>query len=188
MTINNSILAFKQGFNGGTRANRFVVEPSWPANLGIQVPSGEATFKMVSASLPGSVVNGISIPWRGRAYNIPGDRSYTPWTVGVYDDNNFNNTWAAIQKWSENMDGHFTHKVVNNDFSFASLQTTWRIRQLSINGNQTIRRITLYKCWPSVIDEIPLNMAEASFVAYPITLTFDYMQIEDADVMIRNNQ
>ncbi len=179
---NNSIVSFKQGFNGGTRANRFVVQPQWPNSL--NVPNSESTFKMVSASLPVAQVNPISIPYRGRLINFAGDRQYTPWSVGIYDDNNPNGLWKGLQKWTELMDGHYTHKVINNDFAYQQLQTTWVIRQLDLNGANTIRKITLYKCWPSMIEEIPLNMGEGSFVTFSAVLTFDYAKIEDIAVSI----
>ena len=42
MANNNSITTFKEGFLGGTRANRFVVEPKWP--IGINVSVKDTTF------------------------------------------------------------------------------------------------------------------------------------------------
>jgi hypothetical protein len=68
--------------------------------------------------------------------------------------------------------------VANNDFAYRTLQTTWRIDQLDVNANQVLRRIFLYKCWPSVIGEIGLNMGENDFVSFSATLTFDNIKIE----------
>lgn len=174
--ISNSIVDFKNEFNGGTRSNRFIVRPIWPAGSNSNLT--EAQFKIVSASLPAVQINSISVPYRGRLINFAGDRQYTPWTVGVYDDSNVNNLWTAFQKWKENMDGHLTHKVTNNNFTYSNYQTTWTMEQLSLNGNKVLRRIILYKCWPSVIGEISLNMGESNFVAFNVTLTFDYLKID----------
>jgi hypothetical protein len=174
--MSNSIIDFKNNFNGGTRAHRFIVYPSWPS--GISVPITDAQFKIVSASLPMATVNSISIPYRGRLINFAGDRQYSPWVVGVYDDGNSQNIWTALQRWKEALDGHWTHRVANNDFAYRTLQTTWRIDQLDVNANQVLRRIFLYKCWPSVIGEIGLNMGENDFVSFSATLTFDNIKIE----------
>ena len=122
MANNNSITTFKEGFLGGTRANRFVVEPIWP--VGINVPADDSSFKMISASLPASTINTISVPYRGRLINFAGDRMYTPWNVGIYDDNNTNSIWKGLHQWAEFMDGHYTHKVKGDDFSYKRLQTT----------------------------------------------------------------
>jgi hypothetical protein len=176
MANNNSIIAFKEGFNGGTRANRFVVVPTWPQN--IVVTDADSSFKIVSASLPAVQVNTISVPYRGRQITFPGDRQYSTWTIGVYDDNNTNNIWKALHRWGENMDGHYTHRVLNNNFSYSQLQTTWTVKQLDANGN-LLKTIYLYKCWPSVVGEIALNMGEVGFVGFSATLTFDYIKIQD---------
>jgi hypothetical protein len=52
------------------------------------------------------------------------------------------------------------------------------MKQLDANG-EILKTITLYKCWPSVVDEISLNMAEPGFVGFSTTLTFDYIKIQD---------
>jgi len=85
-----------------------------------------------------------------------------------------------LHQWAEFMDGHYTHKVKSNDFSYKKLQTTWRMKQLDANG-KILKTITLYKCWPSVVDEIGLNMAEPGFVGFSTTLTFDYIKIQDKE-------
>lgn len=173
----NSISFFKEGFNGGTRANRFIVTPQWPSGIGVN--TNDATFKIISASLPLVQINSISIPYRGRMLNMAGDRQYSPWTIGVYDDNNAQGLWRAFHIWKERMDGHYTHKVktTNRDFSYRQYQKTWVMEQLDINNNSVLRRIELYKCWPSVIGEINLNMGESNFVAFNVTLTFDNINI-----------
>jgi len=173
--MSNSIIDFKESFNGGTRVNRFIVRPTWPA--GVEVGNQDATFKIISASLPAVVVNTIAVPYRGRLINFAGDRQYSPWTVGVYDDGNAYNLWRSFQKWKEFLDGHYTHKVKNNDFAYRTLQTTWQVQHLDLNGDNPIRTITLYKCWPSVISEINLNMGEVNFVSFSVQLTYDNIKI-----------
>lgn len=177
----NTITAFKDAFNGGTRANRFRVYGDWPANMGFTPTTNDTNFKIVSASLPVAQINSISIPYRGRMINFAGDRQYTPWTIGIYDDGNTNNLWRSFQRWKEMMDGHKTHTVItqNNNFSYSQYQKTWTLEQLGINGgNDVIRRIYLYKCWPSVVGEINLNLGESNFVAFNVQLTFDYFKIQ----------
>ena len=176
----NSISYFKDNFNGGTRANRFLVTPQWPS--GISVNNNDSTFKIISASLPLVQINSISIPYRGRMFNVAGDRQYSPWTVGVYDDNNTQGLWRAFQLWKERMDGHFTHKVqtTTRDFSYRQYQKTWMIQQLDVNNTTTFKRtIRLFKCWPSVVGEINLNLGESNFVAFNVTLTFDNIEISE---------
>jgi|688.fasta_scaffold73604_3 hypothetical protein len=172
----NTISDFKTNFNGGTRPNRFTVLPQWPA--GIAPPLTDARFKIVSASLPSVTVNTISVPYRGRIVNFAGDRQYSPWIIGVYDDGNSQNLWRAFQTWKERLDGHWTHEVHQNDYSYRNLQTTWQIDHLDVNNNQVLRRIWLYKCWPSVVGEISLDMGQQEFVSFSVTLTYDNIKIQ----------
>lgn len=172
--MSNSILNFKNGFRGGSRPNRFEVFPSWPSR--ISVNNRESKFKIVSSSLPGAQINTIGIPYRGRTVTFAGDRSYTPWLVGVYDDNNVNNLWKAFNQWKEAMDGHVTHRVENNDFAYNLYQTNWRVNQLDLNGT-VLRTIQLFKCWPNVVGQIDLSMGETNFVSFNVSLTFDYMKV-----------
>lgn len=175
--MTNSISSFKDNFNGGTRVNRFVVIPTWPQ--GINPTTNDSTFKIVSASLPSAQINSISIPYRGRMINFAGDRQYSPWTVGVYDDGNTENLWKAFQTWKEKLDGHYTHLVANNDYGYSSLQTTWQVQHLDLNNSGSpLRTITLYKCWPSAVGELALNMGENNFASFSVTLTFDNFKIE----------
>jgi hypothetical protein len=176
MANKNSIINFKNGFNGGTRANRFQVIPSWPTK--VPRTQDDATYKMVSASLPGTQINTIAVPYRGRTLLLPGDRQYSTWAVGMYDDNNTQNLWKAMHTWSELMDGHYNHLVDSEDYNYDSLQTTWKIKQLDLNGD-LLKTITLYKCWPSVVGEMELNMGDAGFSSFSATLTFDYIRIQD---------
>lgn len=172
--MTNSLINFKNNFNGGTRANRFVVFPVWPAGIG--TGTNDNYFKIVSASLPTLTINSISVPYRGRLLNFAGDRQYSPWVVGVYDDANAKSIWSAFHQWKDRLDGHVTHTVDGNDFAYNTLQRNWRIVQTDVNGAK-IREITLLRCWPSVIGEIGLNMGENNLVSFPVTLTFDNVQI-----------
>jgi hypothetical protein len=174
MPNNNSITKFKDGFKGGSRPNRFEVEPAWPSKVARPT---DTSIKIISASLPQAKINTIGIPYRGRTITYAGDRSYTPWTIGIYDDNNTLNLWKAFQNWKELLDGHYNHRVDSNDFDYSSLQTTWKVHQYDLNGTEKVRTIKLYKCWPNVVGEINLNMGETNFVAFNVSLTFDYMEI-----------
>jgi hypothetical protein len=172
--MSNSLVNFKNQFNGGSRPNRFEVSAVWPT--GISPPVNHLKFKIVSASLPRAKINTIGIPYRGRTITYAGDRTYEPWIVGVYDDGDTTSLWRCFNRWKESLDGHYSHKVLNNDYAYASLQTTWTIKQLDLNGTP-IRQINLFKCWPNVVGDINLNMGETNFVAFNVSLTYDHMEI-----------
>jgi hypothetical protein len=165
----NSITNFKSGFNGGTRANRFEVNivDGWPDSA---PDAYDTTFKIIATQMPLVQINTIVVPYRGRPVNYAGDRQYSPWSLTVYDDSNDNSLWRAFNRWKEMLDGHKTHETY--DVTYESLQKTWNLYQFDTNGN-TIRQIQLYKCWPSNIGEINLNMASNDPVTFSVQMMFD---------------
>lgn len=172
--MTHSINNFKNAFLGGSRANKFVVNSSFPNIIsGGNAASNIGRFTISAASLPKVDIGVVGVPYRGRMAYFAGDRQYAVWPITIYDDNN-NLIWKAFHAWKENLDGHITHTVANNDFSFRSLQTDWNIEQLDNNG-LTIRQIKLHRCWPSEIGGINFDMGSSEFVSFQATLTFDHI-------------
>lgn len=179
----NSISTFKENFNGGSRPNRFEVllTTAFPSGATkVFQPNQKEKFKIFAASLPSAELGTIQVPYRGRMLNLAGDRNYSTWTIGVYDDNNSDNLWKSFQHWKERIDGHVSHQVGGGiavkDFAFKSLQTKWTVNQLDLNGT-VIRTIDLFNCWPEQITALTLDMGSANFSTFTVNLVFDYYQI-----------
>lgn len=178
----NSISTFKEGFNGGTRPNRFEVDLSsaFPTQTKVFKPNVKEKFKIYAASLPSAELGTIQVPYRGRLLSFAGDRNYSTWTIGVYDDNNEDNLWRSFQHWKDRLDGHVSHQVGGgvpvNDFSYKTLQTTWTINQLDLNGS-VLRTITLFNCWPEQVTALNLDMTSANYATFTVNLVFDYYKI-----------
>lgn len=170
---NHSINDFKQAFYGGSRANSFVVNGRFPAGVSANNASAIGRFTISAASLPKADIGVIGIPFRGRMAYYAGDRQYSVWPITIYDDNN-NFLWKAFHSWKEKLDGHVTHKVLNNNFSYSTLQVDWDIEQLAHDGT-TERQIKLHRCWPSEIGGINFDMGSSEFVSFQVTLTFDHI-------------
>lgn len=171
---NNSLNQFKTAFKGGSRANRFVVNSLFPdAVTNGRLTINRGVYTISSASLPKVDVGVVGVPFRGRMAYYAGDRQYSVWPITVYDDGD-NLLWSSFHKWKELMDGHVTHKVNANDFSYATLQKDWTIEQLDNNGN-TIRHIKLHRCWPSEVGGINFDMGSSEMVTFQVTLTFDHI-------------
>jgi len=175
MPIQNSIETFKRSFNGGTRPNRFEVLHSFPEK-GVLLPDVTEKYKIFASSLPRAELGTIQVPYRGRLLNFAGDRNYSSWSISVYDDNNQDNLWRSFQSWKEKLDGHLTHQVYDNDFSYANLQTTWTVNQLDLNG-EVLRTINLYKCWPEQVGQLNFEMSSGNQGQFSVSLAFDYFEI-----------
>lgn len=175
MALNNSLNLFKGAFKGGTRANRFVVTPTFPSLVGnVGAAVEKSPFTISSGSLPKADVGVIGVPFRGRMAYYAGDRQYSVWPIKVYDDND-NALWRAFQTWKEKLDGHVTHQVAGQ-LSYRDKQVDWFMQQLGINGD-VIRKIRLIRCWPSEVGGINFDMGSSEFVTFDVTLTFDNIEI-----------
>lgn len=187
ITPSNSISTFKSAFQGGTRANRFLVSGTWPIGIGANSPNTQMQYKIVSTGIPTATIGTITVGYRGRPIVFAGDRQYPVWNVTVYDDSNTDsNLWKIFQNWIDAIDGHVDHKYVNDDFSYKNHQTTMTLQQLGLNGN-TIRTITLYKAWPVSVYQIELNMQEANPVSFGVQFMFDHMSYTDSSSLSQNS-
>lgn len=172
----NSIIEFKKNFNGGTRSNRFEVISSggWPS--GVPVDISNTPFKIYSTSMPKAEVGTITVGYRGRPFNVAGDRSYTTWQINVYDDRDTKNLWRSFNTWKELLDGHVNHQVANSDFAYKNLQKTWVLNQLNLNGN-ILRTLTLKNCWPGQVGGILFDSSSSTQCSFAVTMIFDWYEI-----------
>ena len=187
---------FKSGFNGGTRANRFIINVMFPSAIA-QVPSSETSLKpstlsyhAIAAKLPSSELGLIQVPYRGRIAYYAGDRDYKPWSVTILDDTGINASWKAFQKWSELLSSHTSNTSTDASFSASSASkllsevTITQLHTPSSSGNDDIgltnlRKITLKHAWPLSIKGIRFDMANGGeLVRYDVEFSYDYYSID----------
>ena len=95
---NKTISQFKsQLIGGGARPNLFEVElTTLPA--GIAWPADNFRYMCKAAQLPASVIANIDIPFRGRIFKVAGDRTIAPWSITVFNDEDFR-IRKAMEEW-----------------------------------------------------------------------------------------
>lgn len=176
--MSNSINDFKNAFRGGTRKNRFELSGTFP--------NGSWNKYLVSAaSLPQVSVLTNTYDYRGRKLLLPGDRIYgeqpggTNWPVTILDDNLQNPTqhWQEFHDWSNSINNHITNTgTQNNPLDYK--EDNWKIKQLDLNCSNVLREITLYGCWPLMVDKIDLNMSRVDeYVTFDVVFVYDYLVI-----------
>ena len=184
-----TISDFKDGFNGGTRANRFKVQINFP-NLVNLDSEHSLQYHAVAAKLPSAELGTIKVPYRGRLAYYAGDRDYKPWTVTIIDDQGTNASWKAFHEWSDYLSSHDENLVVDPSFSAGGAAGNW-LREITFTqlhspetnettepGFQPLKVITLNHAWPSEVGEISLDMGEGgSLVSYNVTFVYDYYDI-----------
>jgi hypothetical protein len=176
---------FKGGFNGGTRANRFIVNINWPADID-PVPE-KLDYHAIATKLPSSELGLIQVPYRGRIAYYAGDRDYKPWTVTILDDTGVNSSWKAFQTWSELLSSHTLNTSSDENFAVDNLLKTIEVTQLHTpNGSKSTdvefdihRKIILNNAWPMSVKGIRFDMANGGeLVRYDVEFSYDYYVIE----------
>ena len=181
--MSQTISNFKDGFNGGTRANRFVVGLDVPT--GVDAPN-TTWYHVIAAKLPESELGSISVPYRGRIAHFAGDRDYKPWTVVVLDDTGSTKLWHTFQQWSSLLSNHATNQVDDKTYKAGVNLKTIKFKQLhdpTTGAAQSepfdvVREVELYHAWPSEVGQIGFDMGEGgSLISFPVTFTYDYYKI-----------
>ena len=150
-----SIENFKSALaNGGVRPTMFSVEITFPQIVvNNQAELNEkALFLVKAATLPGSQIGIIDVPFRGRKLKVSGDRNFADWQTTIINDTDFK-LRKAMEKWSEtiqNMNFAIGENELENYFGTAE------VRQLDRQGKQ-LRVYEFNGIWPNTIAEIPLS-------------------------------
>lgn len=183
-----SISSFISQFKGGFRPNRYLVDGS------IGGTESTTKFHILSASLPGSKINTMSIPYRGRNFKMPGNREYGAWEITVLDDvqrESGTKLWDDFHKWTENFNSHATNLSkfpsgfgaleINGQNADGLGMNNWTIKQLDIDGNIT-KTVVLSNCWPSKVGQIALSMDKNDeLVTFPVTIQYQYIKVDELE-------
>jgi hypothetical protein len=143
---------------GGARPHLFEVSVTLPPSLLlVNAVGGFASDILVKASatsVPASRVSEIPVAFQGRFVNFSGNRTYDPWTIEVYNDEDFN-VYDAFISWLAALNSPLGNK---RDNGFNSSPTGYK----SIaNVYQFGQDESLLKTW--VVDGIfPIMVSEIS--------------------------
>ena len=163
---------------GGVRPTMFEVEMTFPETV---VPdptlaTNEGTFLIKAASLPGSNVGVINVPFRGRQLKVSGDRTFADWSITVVNDVSFG-LRKAFEEWSERIQNHNYALGSNtlNDYFASAI-----VRQLDRDGQQ-LRAYRFEGIWPSVVGEIGLDFNSTDTVEeYDVQFNVQYWSAADS--------
>lgn len=178
MSTLRTITGFKERLaGGGTRPNLFEVSiPSLPQTLGITWGREDAeTFSYMckAAAIPGSSINPIDVPFRGRTLKVQGDRTVNTWTVTIINDEDFR-LHTAFMQWmngmnkAENATGATSPSAYMVDAYVNQLGRGADVGRFSNRNSATggavgnapirpLRTFKLYDIWPSDVGELALS-------------------------------
>ncbi len=151
---------------GGARANLFRVECPFPSRTGGN--QEQATFMIKSAGLPASTQGKIEIPFRGRKFKIPGDRTFDVWTIKVINDSTFD-LRNAFENWID-----ITNPSPSNtgDVNFNNYMCQLQVIQMDKAGND-IKRYLFVDAFPTSIGQIEVAY-DTNDAVEEFEVTFEY--------------
>lgn len=160
----------------GARPNLFEVQIPALTNYWVENTSGDFRFFCRAASLPGSTIGVVTVPYFGREVKLAGNRTFADWTVTVINDESFAYR-SAFENWMNTINSHEENYRFDN--SGYALADSAIVNQLSKTGDEdapTIQRQYEFKnLFPIDISEITLDWGDNDSVEeFTVTFAYDY--------------
>lgn len=156
MNITNFVGALRQG----ARPNLFEVR--------IGALGDNIRFLAKGASLPPSTIGPIDAPYQGRQVKLPGNRTFEPWTITIYNDIDFA-IKNAVEEWMNAINSH------EGNVGYSTVADAYRdgqIVQLGRDGD-ALRYYDIKDMWPSELSPIELAF-DSNDQVEEFTVTFQY--------------
>lgn len=135
---------------GGARPNLFKATLNFPAYAGGNVEL--TSFMCKTASLPGSSISPVMVPFRGRQLQIAGDRVFEPWSVVIINDTGMD-TRNAMERWMNGINSHSQNTGLANPVDYTADMS---VEQLNKSGEST-KKYDFRGVWPSSVSAIELS-------------------------------
>jgi hypothetical protein len=154
---------------GGARSNLFKATVNFPAYAG-----GDAeltSFMCKAAQLPASVMNVISVPFRGRELKIAGDRTFETWTVTIINDTGFE-VRNAMERWMNGINAHSANVGLTNPVTY---QADLIVEQLDKDGS-TLKTYSFRGCFPTNVASIDLSYEQEGIQEFQVEFQVQYWE------------
>jgi len=154
---------------GGARSNLFKATVNFPAYAG-----GDAeltSFMCKAAQLPASVMNVISVPFRGRELKIAGDRTFETWTVTIINDTGFE-VRNAMERWMNGINAHSANVGLTNPVTY---QADLIVEQLDKDGS-TLKTYNFRGCFPTNVASIDVSYEQEGIQEFQVEFQVQYWE------------
>ena len=154
---------------GGARGALFQVQITNPI---LGVADFKTPFMIKTASIPGSDVGMIPVPYFGRIIKYAGDRQFQDWNVTIINDEDFL-VRNALEAWSNALNSH-----ISNTRAYASTyKTQAQITQFAKDGT-AVREYTFEGLFPGSISPIQTAWeAQDQIEEFEVTFHYDAWRI-----------
>lgn len=169
------ISAFKAQMKaGGARSNAFkcIITPPQGLIAGAALAGSKIEFMAKSASLPDASVAPIEVMYRGRPVNFAGERTFQPWTVTLYNDNDF-----IVRDAFENWVNEISRAESTNGVLLPSAyQVDMEVYQLDRNDKQ-LKKYIFRDAFPTNVSDIQLSWdANNQIQEYSVTFVYNFWE------------
>jgi hypothetical protein len=114
----------------------------------------------------------VPVSFRGRPVHFAGEREFEPWTIEVYNDNDFL-VRNAFEAWVDTIQNA---ESTNGAMSPMLYQVQMQVLQLDRN-DQIVKEYTFFDAWPMSIGQIGLDWeANNQIEVFPVTFQYNYWQ------------
>jgi len=160
---------------GGARSNLFQATVTYPGYAAGDVEL--TSFMCKSATLPASVIEPITIPFRGRQLQVAGDRTFEPWTITIINDTNFS-IRNAFERWMNGINAHSENNGLTNPTDY---KAGLIIEQLDKSG-LAVKRYDFRGTFPTNVSAIDVSYdTENEIEEFEVELQVDYWESNSTD-------
>lgn len=166
---------------GGTRPNQFQINIAFPTGLpGVTNQTTDMTFMAYAASIPGQDLGTIEVPYFGRNIKLAGDRTFSEWSIQVYNDEDFA-IRDAFEAWSNGINSHVGNIRGSNAVEIAGYASNATIIQYGKDGTD-IKEYEMIGCWPSNVSSIGLNWKDMNTIEeFSVVFQYQWWQARTTD-------
>jgi len=156
---------------GGARSNQFRVEIVFPAIVQDGTSAGQKLqFLAKSSQLPQSSVADMTVMYRGRPVHFAGEREFQPWSIEVYNDNDFS-VRNAFERWIDSIQNAESTNGIQNPGQY---QVDMSVIQTDRNDRE-VKRYKFHDAFPIEVGSIALDWeANNQIEIFPVTFQYNY--------------
>jgi len=159
----------------GARPNLFEVYLAFPPQVitGSGTAQAKTTFMAKSSHLPGSTVGVVPLFYFGREVPVPGNRTFSPWTISIINDEDFL-VKNAFESWMNLINSHAGNLRDPSMLDALGYSVNASVVQYGKTGN-VIKQYDFIGLFP--IDGSPIDLdwgANDSIEEFTQTLQYQY--------------
>ena len=162
---------------GGARSNLFEVVISFPSAAPADTNVlDKSRFLIKAVALPDSIINPLTVAFRGRTLKLAGDRTFATWTITVLNDTDFI-IRSAFENWMNTINRVSDNTGVTDTAEYTADAFVY---QLDRDGS-TLRAYRFYDLFPTSITSIPLSSDTEAIQEFTVEMQVLYWEAIKGD-------